>query len=60
MYNLEAEDILVVDFWDSEEILEDLVAILDKTESDAAGLRFAFVFAEKAEGQPAMMVSILW
>jgi hypothetical protein len=60
MCNLETEDILLVDFWDKEEILEDLIAILDRTAMDTAGLQFAFLFAERPEGQSASIVSLLW
>jgi hypothetical protein len=60
MCNLETEDILLVDFWDKEEMLEDLIVILDRTARDTAGLRFAFLFAERPEGQSASIISLLW
>ena len=44
------QDILLVDFWDEKEILEDLIAILDRTARDTAGFRFAFLFRERPEG----------
>jgi hypothetical protein len=58
MYRLENGDILIVDLWDND-ILEDLTATLDQT-TDSSGLSYAFVFAERPEGQPATIVTLLW
>ena len=60
MFKLEKNDLLIVDFWDTEEVSKDLIAILDKTTADSSGLRYAFVFVEEPEGQPASTVTILW